>query len=190
MIKVLAFSGSTRKGSFNQHLVDLMTTEMEMLDIKVNQINLRDYPLPIYQADDEQENGLPDNAKKIRQLLQEHQGLMIGSPEYNGFMTPLLLNTIDWASRSEDGQGDLSGFKDKFVTIASTSPGAIAGLRAANHLRTMLLGLGSIVLPNMWNLAQSMQAFNESGELKNDLQKNRCNEVCQKMASIMKKQLS
>ena len=96
--------------------------------------------------------------------MQENTGLIITCPEYNGFMTPLLVNTIDWCTRSENASVDLSGFADKTILIASASPGPGGASRANTHLRTMLSGIGSIVFPQTLTVPAAYNAFDDQGE--------------------------
>ena len=46
-------------------------------------VDLRDYPMPLYDGDLEDEQGMPENAKKLKKLFVEHDGFFIVSPEYN-----------------------------------------------------------------------------------------------------------
>jgi chromate reductase len=97
--KILVFAGSIRTGSFNARLAALAAKELALAGADVTRISLEDYPLPIYDGDDEAESGVPDNAKKLKSMMAAHQGVFIASPEYNASVTPLLKNTIDWISR-------------------------------------------------------------------------------------------
>ena len=164
-MKILAFSGSNRKASINQQLI----AELARLavagnpDVESRCVNLGEYPMPIYQGDEEQINGLPEATVTFKKLLQEHDAFIIGNPEYNGFMTPLLLNTIDWCTRSADASPDLSVFANKIVLIAGTSPGSLSASRAALHLRTMLAGIGCVVVPQPFSVPRGFSAFNPDG---------------------------
>ena len=71
---------------------------------EVTLIELENYALPLFNEDDESEHGLPENARKLKDLMLSHQGFLISSPEYNSSITPLLKNTIDWASRPGEGR--------------------------------------------------------------------------------------
>jgi len=57
-MKVLAFSGSGRKDSFNQMAVNAVTA---CLNCEVTALNLKDLALPIYDADEEAASGLPES---------------------------------------------------------------------------------------------------------------------------------
>lgn len=122
-MKYLALSGSTREGSVNQKTVDAVAASLRVLPAEVINITLKDFEMPIYNGDLEAKTGLPLTAQRCQTLLRDTDGLIIGCPEYNSYMTPLLLNTIDWSTRSSDGGADLSAYRNKPVLITSASPG-------------------------------------------------------------------
>ncbi|MGI9435996.1 MAG: NADPH-dependent FMN reductase [Geminicoccaceae bacterium] len=163
--KILAFAGSTRLASFNKRLVRVAAEGASAAGADVTVIDLRDYPLPLYDGDLEANDGLPDNAKRLKALFLEHQGLLISSPEYNGGMSAVLKNTIDWVSRSEPGEGGLAAYKDKVAGLVATSPGRLGGLRGLAHLRQILCNVGVLVLSQQHAVGGAGQAFDETGEM-------------------------
>ena len=98
--RILAFAGSAREESFNKRLVRVAAAGAEAAGVACTVLDLRDFPLPIYDGDLEAAEGLPENAKRLRELFLAHQGLLIASPEYNSSISPLLKNTLDWVSRA------------------------------------------------------------------------------------------
>ncbi len=169
MAKIIAFAGSIRVDSFNQKLVALGARKAEQAGAVVTLLNLADYPMPIFDQDLESRHGMPENARKFKQLLVSHDGFLIASPEYNSAYSPLLKNAIDWASRKEsDTEIPLVAFKGKCAAIMSTSMGALGGLRGLVVLRMLLGNLGVTVLPNQIALPNAVSAFTEAGELVDD----------------------
>jgi len=164
--KILAFAGSTREGSFNKKLVRLAAEGARDAGAQVTLIDLRDHPLPLYDGDLEAAEGLPENATRLKRLFKEHDGLLISAPEYNGSLSGVLKNTIDWVSRPAEGEGRLAGFAGKVAGLLSASPGALGGLRGLNHLRQILSGIGVLVLPEQQAVARAGEAFDEQGRLK------------------------
>lgn len=164
--KILAFAGSTRKDSFNKKLVRIAAAAARSAGAEVTLIDLADYSLPLFNQDDEAERGQPDNARKLKELMKTHHGFLISSPEYNSSITPLLKNTIDWASRSIPGEKPLECFAEKVALLISASPGALGGLRALVHVRAILGNIGTLVLPGTISISQAHEAFAEDGSLK------------------------
>src|SRR5688572_13788666 len=97
--RILVFAGSIRTGAFSAKLAALAAKELALEGAEVTLISLADYPLPIYNADMEKNDGFPDSAKKLAKLIQAQQGVFIATPEYNHSLPPLLKNAIDWTSR-------------------------------------------------------------------------------------------
>jgi len=64
-------------------------------DIDVTLIDLKDFEMPLYSCDLESDSGLPENAKRLKQLFVDPDGLFIASPEYNSSLSPLLKNSLD-----------------------------------------------------------------------------------------------
>ena len=164
--RILAFSGSIRDGSINTRLVDAATAELVQQECEVTRISLADYPLPIYDGDFESQEGIPDNARKLARLFHEHEGLFIACPEYNGSLSPLLKNTIDWISRvSFDDKGELVPYRGKIGAVAAASPGAMGGISMLYHLREILTRLGVLIVAEQVAVGNGFSAFDEMDKL-------------------------
>ncbi|MBA2777738.1 NADPH-dependent FMN reductase [Billgrantia kenyensis] len=185
--RILVFAGSAREQSYNKRLARLAAERVEQAGGLATFIDLRDYPLPLYDGDLENHEGLPANARSLQALLAEHQGLLLASPEYNGFITPLMKNTLDWMSRSDGKQSGLALFADRVAAVVSTSPGAFGGMRSLALLRQLLGNLGVTVLPNPLAIPRAAQAFSEAGELEDESQRDRLDALCRRLVTILAK---
>ena len=168
--KILAFAGSTREASFNKKLVSVAADGARDAGAEVTVIDLRDFPMPLYDGDLEANEGLPEPVQRLKALFLEHQGLLIASPEYNGSMSAVLKNTIDWVSRSAEGEGGLAAYKNKVAGVMAASPGRLGGLRGLVHVSQVLSGLGVLVLPQQHALGGAGEAFDDKGDLKDSVQ--------------------
>ena len=166
MPRILAFAGSTRRESFNKKLVAIAVQGAREAGAEVMLIDLKDFPLPLFDQDFEAEQGMPENGKKLKKLFIDHDGLLIASPEHNSSFSAILKNTIDWVSRPAPGEPSLVAFRGKVATLMSASPGALGGLRGLVHVRSILGNIGVIVLPDQIAVAQSHEAFKSDGTLK------------------------
>lgn len=165
-VRIVAFAGSTREGSFNKKLVRLAADAARGAGADVTLIDLREYPLPLFDEDLERRDGLPDNGRKLKELLRANHGLLISTAEYNSSLPAVLKNTIDWLSRPEPNQPPLSCFTDKLAAIMAASPGALGGLRCLYHLRAILQNINVTVLPEMRAVSKAHEAFNADGTLR------------------------
>lgn len=164
--KILAFAGSARTASFNKQLIKIAVQGARDAGAEVTLIDLRDYPLPLFDQDLEASSGIPENGLKLKKLFLENDGLLIASPEYNSSFSPLFKNTIDWVSRSSPGEAGLAAFNGKVATIMSASPGALGGLRGLVHVRALLGNINVIVLPSQIAVPKASEAFEADGKLK------------------------
>jgi NAD(P)H-dependent FMN reductase len=145
--RILALAGSLRRDSFNKKLVPIAAHGARKAGAEVTILDLKDFPLPLFDQDLEAEQGMPENGKKLKHFFIEHDGLLIASPEYNSSITGVLKNAIDWVSRPAPGEPPLVAFRGKVATLMSASPGALGGLRALVHVRS-ILGMASLSCPS------------------------------------------
>lgn len=164
--KVLVFSGSTRENSANKKLALEAAHLAEQEGAMVKLVDLRDFPMPFYDQDLEESKGLPPNAKRLRDMMIGSTAMIIATPEYNGSVSGVLKNTIDWVTRNEQGQPSRDAFKGKKFAIMSASPGSSGGDRALKHLRAMIMDIGGTVVETEVSLPNSYTAFKEDGSLK------------------------
>ena len=185
--KILAFAGSTREASYNKKLVKIAAEGAKAAGAEVTYIDLRDLPMPIYDEDLEAKEGIPENARKFKELLKAHQGLLIAAPEYNSSITAVLKNAIDWASRPEPGEPMLAAFTGKVAAIMSASPGGLGGLRGLIHVRSILSSINVLVLPEQKAISSAFQAFDEEGKLKDPKQQEAVQQLGSKVATLLAK---
>ena len=118
MIKFLVFVGSTRKASTNKQLAALAASTAKNLDAEVTLIDLKDFEMPLYDGDLEADQGLPENAKRLKQLFVEHDGFFLAAPEYNSSLAPVLQNALDWISRPHlEDEPPLWAYRGKVAAV-------------------------------------------------------------------------
>lgn len=182
---ILAFAGSTRTDSFNKKLVKIAAEGARDAGADVTVIDLRDFAMPLYDGDLEQKEGLPSNARKLKDLMLSHKGFLIASPEYNSSISGVLKNTIDWASRQSEGEQPLACFQGKVAGIMSASPGGLGGLRGLVHVRSILGNIGIIVTPNQIAIAKAHEAFDADGTLKDKKQEGQVKKIGADVAALL-----
>ena len=171
MANILFMAGSARKQSLNKKLALLAANMAEAAGADVTLIDLKEYEMPLYNGDLEAEQGLPENAKKLKQVFIAHDGFFIASPEYNSSFSPLLKNTIDWMSRPhEENETPLVAYKGKVAALGAISPGVLGGLRGLVSLRMLLGNIGVTVVPSQVAVGSGFQALDSEGNLKDERQ--------------------
>lgn len=182
--RLLAFSGSLRKDSYNTKLVRAAAQAATAAGAEATVIELRDFPMPLFNEDDEKATGLPETAKRFRALLLGHDGLLIASPEYNSSVTAALKNAIDWASRPLPGEASLACFAGKVAGLMATSPGDTGGLRGLVHLRAILGNIQVLVVPEQMSMPRAHEAFNPDGGLKDEKRQKSLENVVRRVVTV------
>lgn len=169
-MKLLVISGSQRQGSFNLRLAQVAGGMARDRGAEVQAFDLRALNLPVYDGDLEAVQGVPAGARTLHAALASSDALLLVTPEYNGFPSPLVINVFDWLSRLPAGDGlpaALSTTTNKPVALLSASPGALGGLRSMNLLRQYLqMNFQMLVLPQQSALSRAGEAFDDAGALK------------------------
>lgn len=178
-IKVLAMAGSIRGDSVHKKLLNEAANFARQTGADVRVVDLKDYPIPFYDGDLEANEGMPSHAKQLRQLMIQSDVILIASPEYNGSLSGVLKNVIDWASRNEKGGSSRDAFKGKKFVIMSASPGAGGGARGLVHLRAIIEHIGGTVVPQQFVLPDANNAFDEHAQLKNPKLKSELQQLIQ-----------
>lgn len=157
MRNILTLSGSIREGSFNQKLQAHVSAKLRDAGADVTEINLGDFDMPIFNEDLEPDN-VPATAAKLADLFREHDAVFIATPEYNGGLPPLLINTLTWLSRQSP-----SPYRDRLFGIGGVSSGKYGTTWALAHLRDSLSKVGGLVVPGLLGIGPASDAFDENG---------------------------
>ena len=167
-MNLLIFAGSTRQNSWNRKLAAATATMARASGAEVTHLELADFDIPMYNADLEA-RGTPPDVLRLKQIMAQHPGWIVCTPEYNASYPALVKNTFDWVSspiRSDPAWAD--GFKSsrgKVVGLLSASPGALGGLRSQSHLLPLLVNLECWVAPKNFALGRAADAFDAQGTL-------------------------
>jgi NAD(P)H-dependent FMN reductase len=163
---LIAFAGSLRTDSYNKQLVNHAAELARNNGAKVTVIDLKEYPLPLFDEDLEKEL-VSTELTALRALFASANGLLIASPEYNGSFSSVLKNTIDWLSRPAKDESYAPAYGQFTVGLMAASPGGLGGIRGLSHIRELMSNLGSLVVPSQIAVGAAYEAFDENQQLKN-----------------------
>ncbi len=181
--KILAFAGSLRKDSFNKKLIHLAAESAKRAGAEVTLIDLKDFPLPIFDEDIERD-APPENAKKLKAIFLDHDALLLACPEYNSSITAVLKNTLDWVSRPVPGEPGLACFLNKTAALLAASTGALGGLRGLVTVRSVLSNINVLVLPSQFTLPKAHEALTPDGALKDAKQISSLDALVKKLVDL------
>ena len=135
--KIAVIVGSNRRESINRRLaralVKLGSGKFEAKFVRIDE-------LPMFNQD--LEASLPGEVLRYKHEVSAADGLLIVTPEHDRSIPALLKNAIDWGARPYGK----SVWPNKPAFITGTSPGAIGTALAQQHLRSVMVGLGSLLL--------------------------------------------
>lgn len=159
-MRIVTLAGSLRKESYNRKLLALAEKSLAELKVEVDHLDLHEYPLPLYNADVESEQGPPPEVWKIKARIAAAQGIVIASPEYNGSIPGALKNMIDWTSR-----GDPQPYAGKVVGLMGATSGLWGAQRMMPHLRMSLQILNAHVIPQQVSVREAAKVWDKDGVL-------------------------
>lgn len=164
MPKILAFSGSLRRASFNTSLLRA-AVELAPEDATVEVGSIRD--IPLYDGDLEAEHGIPEAVKALKERIVAADGLLIVTPEYNSSIPGVVKNAIDWLSRPPADAARV--FANRPVGIIGASPGRGGTALSQAAWLPVLRTLGT----NPWfgarvQVAEASKVFDAEGKLTDD----------------------
>ena len=119
-MKILSFGASTSSQSINRQLARYAASKVPAAS--VTDLDLRDYELPIFSADEEESNGSPADAQAFLDTIRAHDAVVVSLAEHNGSYSAAFKNLYDWTSRIEQKL-----WSDKPMLLLSTSPGGRGG---------------------------------------------------------------
>ncbi len=157
-LNFIGIAGSLRKDSFNKALLH---TAEELISNEAT-IEIRNIgELPHFNEDLESAN-FPNQAQELKQQIENTDGIIISTPEYNRSVPGVLKNALDWTSRPY-GENSWVG---KPVYVIGASVGPIGTAIAQSHLKHTMLYLDALVLgqPEFY-LGNAYEKFDEEGTL-------------------------
>ena len=151
-MRVLAISGSLRRGSHNTRLLRIAaelappSVEIELFD-GLKQV-------PPYDEDDDTDPA-PAGARRLREAIAEADALLIATPEYNSSLPGQLKNALDWASRPFPD----NVLRNKPVAVIGASTGMFGAVWAQAEARKVLASTGARVIDVELPVAGAEAAF-------------------------------
>jgi chromate reductase, NAD(P)H dehydrogenase (quinone) len=157
--RIAVIVGSNRRDSINRKLAQaLVRLGAGKFDANFARID----DLPMYNQDNE--GNLPPEVERFKNDLARADGVLIVTPEHDRSIPAALKNAIDWGARPW-GKNSWTG-KPAFIT--GTSPGAIGSALAQQHLRSVMTGLGMILLGSEAYVTFKPNLIDEDGTIGDD----------------------
>jgi len=157
--RIAVIVGSSRRDSINRKLAQaLVRLGAGKFDATFARID----DLPMYNQDNE--GNLPPEVVRFKNDIAWADGMLIVTPEHDRSIPAVLKNAIDWGARPW-GKNSWPG---KAAFITGTSPGAIGSALAQQHLRSVMTGLGMILLGDEAYVTFKPDLLDEHGNIGDD----------------------
>ncbi|MET7029009.1 NADPH-dependent FMN reductase [Sediminicola luteus] len=150
MATILAFAGSNSSTSINFKLVKYTSGLIQQNEVKV--MDLSSFPVPMYSADTEKNNGYPEDVVALQKDIKNADGLIISVNEHNSGPSAYFKNLMDWLSRV-----DKRFLEDKKIFLMSTSPGRRGAISSLTYVKDTLPRFGGEIMTTF-----SLPSFNDN----------------------------
>ena len=160
-MKVLAVSGSLRRGSYN---TQLLRAAEELFPPGVDFALYEGLKgVPPYDEEDDVQPGPPAVAA-LRLAIADADAVIFATPEYNSSVPGFLKNALDWVSRPLA----TNPLRNKPVAVIGASTGAFGAVWAQAELRKVLAAIGARVVDGEVAVGHAPTRFDERGRLEDD----------------------
>ncbi len=156
--RVLAVPGSLRRASINRSLA-VAAAQVAPVGMAVDVYD-RLGEVPLFNADLEGLESDPRGVVAIRRAVDDADGVLIATPEYNGSVPGVVKNLLDWLSRSPVGS-----LKGKPTAVIGATPGRWGTRGAQRALAEMLVQVGAHQMNSNRLFVPSASSAFEDGEL-------------------------
>ena len=163
-MKILAISGSLRAGSFNTRLAGVLA-EAAPGGVDVSVMTL--HGIPLYNADLEKTEGIPEAVEALREKIKAADGVIIVTPEYNAGVPGVLKNALDWLTRP--GSEMKPTFRHRPTALAGATPGGFGTGFARAGALISLRQLGVKLFPDYLRISRAKESLPEENGIDDKL---------------------
>lgn len=139
-MKVLLIVGSAKQYSHTHALAQFVRGNLEEQEAEVTLFDLYDKPVPFLDVSGRHLNDerIKANVNELRELAEEADAIIIGTPNYHGSYSGVVKNALDHLTMDE--------FKMKPVGLICNS-GGMRSTEPLSHLRIIMRNLLGIAVP-------------------------------------------
>ena len=152
--RVVGVAGSLRDGSVSRTATRVALAAAERAGGSGHLLDLREYDLPVYDADADDAG----DAEAVRRTIRAADSVVLGTPVYHGSYASPLKNCLDYCGFDE--------FEDTTVGLLAVSGGSFP-ITALDHLRSVCRSLNAWVIPHQAAVPKASSAV-EAGEIVDD----------------------
>ena len=171
-IHVVGISGSLRAGSYTRRAVECALQGAAEAGAQTQLTDLSEYNLVFRAGKDE--TGFPEDVFRLRKVVKEASGIILGTPEYHGSFSGVLKNALDLMGFDE--------FEGKMIGLVGVSGGRMGAFDAMNSLRNIGRALHAWVIPEQASVPEAWKVFTDDGKIADAQLEERLKEVGRQVA--------
>lgn len=155
-MKISIISSSVREGRESHKAALAVQNELQKVaDLAVTLIDLKAFDLPRLSHVMNKFPKIPAQVEEVGRELDQADGIIFVSPEYNGGYSSALKNAVDFYPKST--------YQRKPIGIVTASSGNLGGMRASQQLLHLALALWAIPSPQLLLVPKVQDKLNDSG---------------------------
>jgi len=156
-MKIAVIYGSNRSDRQGIKAAKFVVNKLKERNLETILIDTKEYELPFLDKMHKEypKGEAPETMEKIHKILENADGFVIVSAEYNHSIPAVLKNLLDHFQ---------SEYYFKPSAIVSYSAGPFGGMRVAMHLRAVLAELGMPSIPSIFSISAIYESINDKGE--------------------------
>lgn len=171
-ILIAGICGSLRAGSYTRMALQVALAGAAEIGAQTSLIDLRDFDLPFASGDEG--SPLGSGVLRLRKLVREADGIVLGTPEYHGSLSGVLKNALDLMGFDQ--------FEGKMIGLVGVSGGRMGAFEALNALRGVGRALHAWVVPEQASIPEAWRVFGPNGEILDEAHGKRVKEVGRQVA--------
>ena len=156
MYKITILYGAIREGRLSIRAAKALERALNNSGkAAVTLIDIKDYNLPVMEKRLKFLDNPPENLVTISNALNDADGLIFVSPEYNGSYSGALKNTVDYFTKE---------WAKKPIGICAASTGRLGGVNASHKMQDLVLAIGAFPMPYKFLVPNLKDSLNDEGE--------------------------
>jgi FMN reductase len=155
-IRITGICGSLSENGATLKALKVALSGAAEYDAETELLELRDLDLVFYGSVPSDE--YPPDVLKLRQAIRGSRGIILATPEYHGSLTGALKNMLDLMS--------IEDFETKIIGLVGVAGGHVGAIHSLNTMKTICRNLHCWVLPQEVSIANSGNAFEKDGAMK------------------------
>ena len=161
MLKITILYGAVREGRLSIRAAKALKRTLEQSGkAEVTFIDIKDYNLPVMEARLKDMENPPANLVEISAALENADGIVFVTPEYNNSYSGALKNTVDYFTKE---------WAKKPIGICCGSNGKQGGINASNLLQLLVLAIGAFPMPYKLLVPELHLSLDEEGNPLNEI---------------------